>query len=240
EFADNEEWKADPARPAIIIGTIDMIGSKLLFSGYGDGRYGRAHHAGLIGQDALIVHDEAHLTPAFSKLLCTIADEQMRSEEPRCVHVMELSATPRTTNADDTQLEPEDESDAQTGHIVTQRLDARKWLYLHKYNDVIEGLVENAKAHAETPVKVLIYLRSPENAQKVADELKKKLNDQTGERVALLTGTIRGHERDRLVAENPVYRALFDHAANVPHSVFLVSTSAGEVGIDLDADHMVC
>lgn len=240
EFADNEEWKADPARPAIIIGTIDMIGSKLLFSGYGDRRYGRAHHAGLIGQDALIVHDEAHLTPAFSKLLCTIVDEQMRSEESRRVHVMELSATQRTTNADVIQIEPEDESDAQTGHIVTQRLDARKWLYLHKYNDVIEGLVENAKAHAETPVKVLIYVRSPENAQKVADKLKKELNDQTGERVALLTGTIRGHERDRLVAENPVYRALFDHAANVPHSVFLVSTSAGEVGIDLDADHMVC
>jgi CRISPR-associated endonuclease/helicase Cas3 len=61
EFADNEEWKADAARPAIVIGTIDMMGSKLLFSGYGDGRYGRSHHAGLIGYDALIVHDEAHL-----------------------------------------------------------------------------------------------------------------------------------------------------------------------------------
>ena len=48
--------------------TIDMIGSKLLFSGYGDGRYKRPQHAGLIGQDSLIVHDEAHLTPAFSKL----------------------------------------------------------------------------------------------------------------------------------------------------------------------------
>src|SRR5262249_28646256 len=32
ELADNQEWKKDPARPAIIIGTIDMIGSKLLFS----------------------------------------------------------------------------------------------------------------------------------------------------------------------------------------------------------------
>jgi CRISPR-associated endonuclease/helicase Cas3 len=66
ELADNEEWKADPARAAIIIGTIDMIGSKLLFSGYGDGSYWRPQHAGLVGQDSLIVHDEAHLTPAFS------------------------------------------------------------------------------------------------------------------------------------------------------------------------------
>lgn len=65
----------------------------------------------------------------------------------------------------------------------------------------------------------------------------KELGD---ERVALLTGTIRGHERDALVRANPVYRALLDPDLRVEKSVYLVSTSAGEVGIDLDADHLVC
>lgn len=38
-----------------------MIGSKLLFSGYGDRRYGRrAHHAGMVGRDTLTVHEDAH------------------------------------------------------------------------------------------------------------------------------------------------------------------------------------
>ena len=34
QFADNREWTKDPSKPAIVIGTVDMIGSRLLFSGY--------------------------------------------------------------------------------------------------------------------------------------------------------------------------------------------------------------
>ena len=55
-----------------------------------------------------------------------------------------------------------------------------------------------------------------------------------------MTGTIRGYERDQLVLTNTVFRALLDPAYGIGATVYLVSTSAGEVGIDLDADHMVC
>jgi len=46
QFADNREWSADPSRPAVICGTVDMIGSRLLFGGYGVGFKGRPLHAG--------------------------------------------------------------------------------------------------------------------------------------------------------------------------------------------------
>ena len=46
QFADNAEWRDDPARPAIIVGTVDMIGSRLLFAGYGRGFKTRPLHAG--------------------------------------------------------------------------------------------------------------------------------------------------------------------------------------------------
>lgn len=76
QFADNAEWSADPSRPAIICGTVDMIGSRLLFEGYRIGFKSRPLHAGFLGQDALLVHDEAHLEPAFQKLIGTIQCEQ--------------------------------------------------------------------------------------------------------------------------------------------------------------------
>ncbi|HID22181.1 MAG TPA: type I-U CRISPR-associated helicase/endonuclease Cas3, partial [Planctomycetaceae bacterium] len=189
----------------------------------------------------LIVHDEAHLTPAFSDLLRRVADAQRQAAEPRPARVMELSATQRNGHDDrDTlRLEAEDEQDP----IVFGRLDATRRLRLKTVGEkqnLVEKLVECAQAHDKTPCKVLIYVRSPDDAQKIAEQLKRALGNSANDRVALLTGTIRGYERDRLVNEHPVYRALLDHEWAVGQTVYLVSTSAGEVGIDLDADHMVC
>ncbi|GIW43958.1 MAG: type I-U CRISPR-associated helicase/endonuclease Cas3 [Candidatus Binatia bacterium] len=273
ELADNEEWKSDPARAAIVVGTIDMIGSKLLFSGYGDGRYGRAHHAGLIGYDALIIHDESHLTPAFSDLLWGVAQEQARESERmgpdssglrRAVCIMELSATTRDSQGNAFTLEAEDWGDP----IVLQRISAAKWLYLHeplagqnaeeserkkvapekvpKQTQKVsewswKEIVRRAMAHHSSRCKVLIYARNPNDVMKIASALTEALGTGAADRrVAVLTGTMRGYERDRLVTEHPVYRALLDPEVTVEETVYLVSTSAGEVGIDLDADHMVC
>ena len=240
ELADNEEWKVDPARAAVIVGTIDMIGSKLLFSGYGDGRYKRPQHAGLIGQDSLIVHDEAHLTPAFSELLRSVSAIQAQERDCRPVFVMELSATQRGDDVGNgvLQLEPDDE----VNRVVSQRISARKVVRLHKSEKKAQNLklAECAFQHEGSGAKVLVYVRSPEDAGKIANDLKKRIKDMSGDRVALLTGTIRGYERDRLVVDNPVYKQMLDPEAKPSETVYMVSTSAGEVGIDIDADHMVC
>ena len=94
QFADNQLWYFDPSRAAVAIGTVDMIGSRLLFSGYGGlGRYRRSSHAGLLAQDALVVFDEAHLTPAFAETLEAIDEKIKRAHCLRPFHVMFLSAT---------------------------------------------------------------------------------------------------------------------------------------------------
>ena len=243
ELADNEEWKKDPARSAIIIGTIDMIGSKVLFSGYGDRRYGRAHHAGLIGQDALIVHDEAHLAPAFGELLISVRDEQAREQRKdnteigRRVVVIELSATARRLDEKPVTLLPQDEEgDSDPAQTVRERLDAEKHLRLHLVDPkhANEKVIELAAQNRDSQTRVLVYLTKPEDAKTIA----KYLRERHTRRVELLTGTLRGYERDGLVKTHVLQEFLGRKPTAEP--AVLVSTSAGEVGIDLDADHMVC
>ena len=82
-------WRLDPARPAVVVGTADMVGSRLLFAGYGSGRSRRAMDAGLLGHDALVLLDEAHLSPAMAALLDAIAG----LGDGRSFRVMKLSAT---------------------------------------------------------------------------------------------------------------------------------------------------
>jgi CRISPR-associated endonuclease/helicase Cas3 len=92
--ADNREWCLDPSRPAIIIGTVDMIGSRLLFTGYGKvGINHRSLQAGLLGQDSLIVIDEAHLSPCFVATQLDIRNFVRQEHSLRPFHVMSLSAT---------------------------------------------------------------------------------------------------------------------------------------------------
>ena len=247
QFADNREWSVDPSRPALIIGTVDMIGSRLLFSGYGVGFKAKPLHAGFLGQDALIVHDEAHLEPAFQKLIGSIRDEQGRCKDFAPFHVMELTATTRSTNGSHSfeltteeenppEVVPEPTESEPSIHTVWRRLKARKELVLTRAEDekAVPGAVAKiAESYKDRQTAVLVFVRTLEAMATVRKEL-----DKTKRPVVLLTGTIRGKERDELVEQSEFKRFL--KGAGLGETVYLVCTSAGEVGIDISADHMVC
>lgn len=244
QFADNGAWCADPARPAVVVGTVDMIGSGLLFSRYTRGFKTRPLHAGFLAQDALLVHDEAHLEPSFQAMLETIVATQRAEADLRKLHVIALTATNRAEPANNTAPFTLTEADREN-ETVHKRIHAAKRLSLIPLEggDTLDAKLVILAKTKPFGRAVIVFTRSVATALKVAAELNK--GEHKG-MVAALTGTMRGKERDALVDENPVFQRFLpekDRAKNIEPptgTVFLVATSAGEVGVNLSADDMVC
>ena len=253
QHIDNREWHADPTTSAIVVGTVDMIGSRLLFSGYGVSSKMRPYHAGLLGADTVVVLDEAHLVPPFEALLKTIARDPTSAFAPRPgndgrpvpgFHLMSLSATGREDEADSGvifRLEKEDHQHP----VVQQRLRAAKRLTLSEANDgkLVEKLAERAWALGTKPraARVLVYCNSRDDG---ALKVKAALDDRAKKdkiviASELLVGGRRVREREALFKWLETHGFVGERKeAQVP--AFLMATSAGEVGVDMDADHMVC
>jgi CRISPR-associated endonuclease/helicase Cas3 len=234
EKADNREWTKDPSRPAIVIGTVDMIGSRLLFSGYRDGDYYRPQHAGLLGVDTLVVNDEAHLTPAFIYLLGGISQrDPARHIAGKTFVYLSLSATP-------SHSEPQDrfprslENDMIENATFRTRVTGYKRLSLHSVadNKHFESMILELAIHVGAP-RTIVYVEQPEKAL----EMFKKIDKLHRGRVELLTGTMRGYERDRLL-NTAVFKAMISEDPPLD-PVWLVATSAGEVGIDITSERQI-
>src|ERR1019366_5276580 len=74
-------------------------GSRLLFRGYGLSDYQLPVHAGLTGNDALYVVDEAHLSAPLIETLRSVAEYRNRNSQAVTglgapLRVIEMSATP--------------------------------------------------------------------------------------------------------------------------------------------------
>lgn len=245
QFADNREWAADPSRRAIIIGTVDMIGSRLLFSGYRSSFKLRPLDAGMLGQDALLVLDEAHLSQPFAKLIRAVEGFQGKDGMPMRLMSMSATATISDDESDRFKLDPADlEGDEDTNPIL-RRYHAKKRLVLQppvEKNRLGDALINAAVESTRTGnSRVVVFARKPGDVVKIEAGIRKRAPDSA---VEVLTGTMRGLERDKLVWK-PVLQRFLDGEEKPEdtlsrESVFLVSTSAGEVGFDLNADHMVC
>ena len=283
-FVDNRDWLDDPSRPALLVGTVDMIGSRLLFEGYGvSKRRGmRPFQAGLLGVDTLVLLDEAHLCAPFERLLRQIEDRQDSALGPADeaaagtvppFRVMALSATGRTTaeahTADVFRLTEEDRREP----LARRRLAARKRMKVIELDDPNELPARLAERAAElgrqrgsasdpqrgslplldsvesnSPARVLVYCHRRADAIKVKALIDKAcgLTGKTGRNAdgkgasELLVGERRVYER-RALEQWLELHGFLGSAETVPVApTFLVATSAGEVGVDLDADHMVC
>lgn len=242
QYADDREWAADPSTPAVIVGTVDMIGSRLLFRGYRSGPYHRPVDAGLFAVDSLIVNDESHLSPAFAKLLAAIhARRPAAGLEGKQSRILLLSATAEQ-NQQMRRFEHDPEEDVRENKHFADIFGAPKTLRLTPLEGKAFDSTVFQIATSNPAPRTLIFIESPEKASDFADRLSK-----AGYTTELLTGTMRGLERDELVERENFKKFLKEKPPEQP--VFLVATSAAEVGANLtcerlitdllEADHMI-
>lgn len=186
-LADDGEWRLDPARPAVAVGTVDTIGSRLLFSGYGDGLSRRPLHAGLLGHDAFLLLDEAHLSPGMAGLVREIERLTGDGERPG-FRALTFSAASDTLDAP-FGLGAEDLAHPE----LTRRFAAPKTILTETVTDNARRIVRLVELAARFDAgSILIYVRSVRDAHKVAAKLAEHLGQEARDRLGLLTGFCAG------------------------------------------------
>jgi len=134
-------WTPSPTHPTVCVSTVDQLGSRLLFRGYGLSAQMRPVHAGLVGHDVLFILDEAHLSQPFVETLYWIRHYRGNQWAERPIRtpfeVVQMSATARREAASlGNQVATARLSEADRQHDeLGRRLRAMKCARLVKLDD---------------------------------------------------------------------------------------------------------
>lgn len=246
----DESWAQRPDVPAVLASTVDQVGSRLLFRGYGVSRGMRPIHAGLLSQDVLYLLDEVHLARPFAETLQAVHRYRRigsrLAELPDRWQVVQLSATVRTS-ADWTFPEGELET---AGHpVLERRLSASKPVVLEAITtpvDVSKAQQRLATVSAERAIQlvkqgarsVAIIVNRVATAS-LARAALDRLTAKTECDVELITGRMRPVDRDAALDRIVPRVALGRTRQESDRPLILVSTQSIEAGADFDLDAIV-
>jgi CRISPR-associated endonuclease/helicase Cas3 len=115
-----DDWARTPVQPTILCSTVDQVGSRLLFRGYGVSDSMKPIHAGLLGSDCLILLDEAHLSEPFRQTLEAVHRLRGGDRERAPFGFAVLTATPRQDGGAE-PASPFGLSKADEAHLVLAR-----------------------------------------------------------------------------------------------------------------------
>jgi CRISPR-associated endonuclease/helicase Cas3 len=245
-------WLNRPDQPGIVLGTVDQVGSRLLFRGYGVSERRRPIDAALTGTDALLLVDEAHLAAA---LLTTTHAVQRRDRlgvpVPGCT-VIQLSATANTSGGAQRRVFALDVEAHRADAEASRRLNAGKVLTVREATakDCDKVLADEAQQQLERlrssagprgpAAAVLVVCNTVDRARKVHDLLRGRILARRSPLDAdceLLIGRTRPLDRPGL-QEAIINRYGIARPAGRRAGI-LVATQTVEVGVNIDADALI-
>jgi CRISPR-associated endonuclease/helicase Cas3 len=253
-IARDETWARRPDVPVVLSSTIDQVGSRLLFRGYGLSDGTKPLQAGLLGTDTLFVLDEVHLSIPFAETLRMLGDRYIGARDdqlPRRWQVVQLSATAQVAPDERVFTLGAEDRDPEVSPVLSQRLSARKPAELvvikvgvnddARFAKTVAQQVQSVMAGGEHR-RVLVVCNRVARAAACADELSRVASSRrpgelAGTEVELLTGRMRAVERDAVLAR--VKPAVQAGSEPPKKPIIVVSTQSIEAGADFDFDALV-
>ena len=242
----SEAWARDPLQPMIVASTVDQVGSRLLFRGYGRGSGSWPIYAGLTANDSLILLDEAHCAQPFLQTLQAVKRFRTWAHEPleRSFYPVVMSATPP---AELNVFEDKSGEGRDPRHPLGKRQLAHKPATLKKVSKAAgkQATVELAKAMSEEAEKliddsfraIVVFANRVATARKTYELLKSRDHVEA----VLLTGRMRPVDKESAVKRMEALYLHSDrsHDRDLEKPVIVVATQTLEVGADLDFDGLV-
>ena len=242
----SEGWARNPLQPIIVASTVDQVGSRLLFRAYGRGSGTWPIYAGLVGNDSLILLDEAHCSQPFLQTLQAVRKYRSWAHTPlqRCFHPVVMSATPPPGLQDVFRDSSSEGTDPY--HPLGKRQLARKPTELYEVSKAKgeRAIEEFAKELANAARQLLgggrqtvvVFVNRVATARKTS----RLLLDAEAD-VILLTGRMRALDKDEVVKR---MQKMCLHSARsedraLSRPVVVVATQTLEVGADMDFDGLV-
>ena len=235
----DNEWAHRPDQPWVMVSTVDQFGSRLLFRGYGVTPGMRPIHAGLAGNDCLVILDEVHLSVPFAETLAQVA-ALGPGRLPRRFGVVEMSATPSDKEAERFMLDPA--ADLAGCEELCRRVKAvkkAKLVSVTNHDALPAAVVKIVKSVGklksdETIRSVGVVVNRVRIARETCQALK-----EAGYTTYLITGRMRPLDRiDALQQIAPVVDPDGDEPASAELTV-VVATQAIEVGADFSFDALI-
>lgn len=246
-------WLPRPDQPAVIVGTVDQFGSRLLFRGYGASARMRPIDAALVGTDAWLVIDEAHIARPLVETARRAARLQQAVDRPvaRPLEVTAMSATPAGSASEDVlRADPATQTGSEA--YPSAAAEARRRLYANKPVTLIElpklkktaTVRERATQLGEMLAE--LALRIDPDAELVgvlcstiaAARSAHSCLEAQGQAAALMIGRSREYERQAILDQ--WLDSIRVGAERVGGRRYVVATQTIEVGADLDLDAAVC
>ena len=234
------EWTHRPDQPWVVVSTVDQFGSRLLFRGYGVSPGMRPIHAGLAGNDCLVILDEVHLSVPFRETLAQVA-ALPSGPLPRRFATVEMSATPGDKTAARFTLEPE--SDLAGCEELRRRVEADKRAVLAPARDqksmpsavrkIVRSISDSVRKNESNIRSVGVIVNRVRTARETHDALA-----AAGYSTHLITGRMRPLDRIEALARiGPVVDPSGGERRD--HLAVVVATQAIEVGADFSFDALV-